>query len=98
MDNGGIENLPKDNTKDIYYACAYKKKKKSMTSSAFSKCVNDIHQKFDSNIGLIEISKSSVIIESVFFIEIVRDAVQLLNQKYTRLIKIQIQSQGNQRK
>ena len=65
--NGGIHELPKDDTNDICYACAYNAERNSITTSIFSNYVNETHKMNASDLDLSEIPKDVVIIESAMF-------------------------------
>lgn len=41
--NGGIQKLPKENTKEVYYTCTYNTEKNLIPTSIFSNCVNNTH-------------------------------------------------------
>ena len=65
--NGGNIHLPKEDTSDMYYACAVNTERNSITTSIFKDYINIIHPKEGGNFDLTEVPKNAVIIESAIF-------------------------------
>ena len=65
--NGGNIHLPKGNTLDMYYVCVVNTEINSITTSIFNDYINQTHPKEGGNLGLTEVPKNTVIIESAIF-------------------------------